>query len=369
MRLNLVINLSCGYFCFFINLYDYLVIMKKRYLHMLLNLTDFKYLDIERFIGMIDERDSFAFNRSIDGYSAIDAESFIYGEYEYCGGNSVIFPGELYKKWETVDYDSTGSYSGTVDASGNVTLSKDYSETTIHHFIYRRRFDTVDDEIRRYGEYCFHYISAIKNMSEKRITNATAAGGKVESIYYQFKEITDKINWQEAEKDVTYTINLKITLCKMYEAYFKEPFEFVNSGKDLVFHFVSKVMAPGEEQYLGKKDVKKREKVHFAFLEEAANKIRHFTLGKNPHKTAKHVLSIVFLAVWGAFSIFGGLTGIFGGLKNGENLISKFFGMFAYFSFMAHPFLIIGLIFLIIVAVQYSSYKKFNKYYKQFIKE
>ena len=99
---------------------------------MLLNYKNYKYLDIDKFVAMIDEEEEMNNIRIVDGYSAALGESFIYGQYEFSGGNTVVFPGELFKSWTTERVISSGTYSGTVDACGNVTLSPDLDSVDVN---------------------------------------------------------------------------------------------------------------------------------------------------------------------------------------------------------------------------------------------
>lgn len=335
---------------------------------MLYNYKDYKYLNIDKFINMIDEEEEKYETRNVDGYIASLGESFLYGEYEYSGGNTVLFPGELFKSWKTVEYSSSSTYSGTVDSAGNVTLSPNVDAYDVYHYIYRRDLVSIEDELRRYAEYCFIYISAISNTVDQTLENSKGSGEHVDKIIYEFKKVIDKVNWDEARKNVSYVIGIKKILCAMYEGYYKEPFVFHYYGKTVTYPFISKVMAPSEELYLNKKDIREREKVHFAYLEEAASKIEGFALGKNPHKSAKHDLSIVFLSFWGFMTLIGAISGLVGALRNGQEPVYQTFTVALYFGLMAIPFLIIGVIFAIIVGKKYRKYKKFNKEYEKYIK-
>lgn len=336
---------------------------------MLINNKNYKYLDIDKFIAMIDEEEEMNNIRIVDGYSAVLGESFIYGEYEYSGGNTVVFPGELFKSWTTERVISSGTYSGTVDACGNVTLSPDLDSVDVNHYIYRRDLTSLEDELKRYAEYCFIYISAIDNISDQEIENAEASGGNVDLIIYKFKEVLVKVDWERARKEVPYVIGIKKILCAMYETHYKKPFIFSNYGKNIYYPFISKVMAPGEKQYLDKEHIREREKVHFSYLEEAASKIEGFALGKNPHKSGMYVVSIVFLSFWGFMTAIGLVSGIVSALKNGDQPFLQSLGVGAYFAFLAAPFFVIGLIFAIVTGVKYKKYKKFNKQYEDLVKQ
>lgn len=334
---------------------------------MLFNHTNYKYLNIDDFIKKIDDEEGSKKTRVIDGYSASLGESFLYGEYEYSGGNSVEFPGELFKSWVEEKYGSSG-YSGRVDADGYVSLTPDVDTYECYHRIYRRDLVSIEDELKRYAEYCYIYISAISNTVDQTFENAKASGEQVDEIIYRFKEVIDKVNWEQTRKDVSYVISIKKILCNMYEEYYKKPFVFHYYGKNVNYPFISKVLAPSEEQYLNKKDIRKREKIHFAYLEKAALKADSFSLGKNPHKSAMHVLSIVFLSFWGLMTLIGALSGLVSALKNKDQPLYQSFGVALYFGLMAIPFLIVGLVFIVNVGKKYKQYKKFNKQYEKYIK-
>lgn len=338
---------------------------------MLINLKNFEYVNFDDFKLQIDDREGSHKTRIVDGYPAEINESFIYGQYEYIGGDSVLFPGELFEKWKTEEYGggSSSSYSGTVDAAGNVSLSKDTDDSTydVIHKIYRRDLVSIEDELKRYAEYCFIYISAIYNTIDQALINSNGSGKAVDPYYFELKKVTDKVDWKKAKKDVSYVIGMKKTICAMYEDHYQKSFSFSTYGKEVEYPFVSTVMAPGEEKLLNKKDIRKRKKVHFAYLEEAAVKSQGFNVGKNPHKSAMYIVSIVFLSLWGAAMIYGLATAISSAVK-GKQTVSDMIGfVFAYGSVIS-PFFIIGLVFIIITSIQYKKYKQFKEQYKEFSK-
>ena len=333
---------------------------------MLFNNKDYRYIAIDRFISMIDEEENAS--RYIDGYSANLYESFIYGEYEYIGGGTVVFPGTLYKTWTTTKYHDSDSYSGWADDAGRVTLSKDSYEETIVHKIYRRDLTSLEDELNRYAEYCYYYISGISNMIDRALKDADASGASPDPFIYVLKDVVDKINWNETKKSVSYVIGLKKALCRFYESHYGEPFTFNIQGKQVVYPFISKIMAPGEDKYLAEKDVREREKIHFDYLEKAANLAETFKIGKNPRKSGKFVVSIVFLVFWAVFTTFGLVTGFGAGIINATNPFLYALEHGAYLAFLALPFFIIGLSMNISVNKQYKKYKDLNDEYQKYLK-
>ena len=333
---------------------------------MLFNYKDFSYINIDEFLNMVEMH-------HVDNYIGVEGESFLYGEYEFVDGSreEVVFPGKIFKEWTTREYVSSGTYSGYADADGSVTLSEDVDYIDVSHKICRRDLSSLDDELERYAEYCFYYVSALTNDANNAFNNAEASGRSVEDIYYKIQEVTRGISWNLARTDVKYIVDLKKKLCDIYENYFKKPYTFQLYGKTIAYPFISKIMAPGEEKLLDKKNLREREKVHFAYLEKEAEwHNENYLIDEKPRRSgALFVLSIIFLSFWGLMTGIGALSGYFSGVKNGGDPIMMMLQVAGWFALLASPFFIIGLIFRIKVEKQFKEHKKYIKEHNQKVLE
>lgn len=240
-------------------------------------------------------------------------ESKIYGAYEYFVNG---YFGHYANTIRIHDISSTGTYSGTVDGAGNVSLRENYSSDYYNVEVYRRDLNSLNDELLRYAEYCRHWVTCLHEYLNRQIENYENTG-KYDNP--QVPEMYDAVHCLISEKlntDPAYAVECKKKVERFYKILgYSHPWY---NGEYVWYHFVSSITSEEEQELINfynkskkKKDNTfwaKREELHFKYLDRqlSSNPNLNFTSvkpsehtnKKNPLKSFWFIASIIAITFY-----------------------------------------------------------------------
>ena len=190
-----------------------------------------------------------------------------------------------------------------MDSYGNVELTEHYATTKYHYVIYRRDFESIDDELRRYGEYCVKYVLGLKAYLMKTLRSSGRSGSGASAGMVEVYEFLLRCFDENAlTRNYLYAIKAKRAATQKYKKLVGGYFRPSWYGHALYYPFVTNIMSDRERAFVnaGKEDYEKREELHFEYLEQLAKADTPFV----PRKKKFSVILLIAGFVLAAFGLF-----------------------------------------------------------------
>ena len=314
----------------------------------------------DSFLSWIDPQEKYGHGRHDRG------ESFIYGRYEYMGDITCGYFCHLHNWWVETRREECG-YTGTISGdSDTVNISSDFYDVDIDHFIFKRDFISLEDEIMRYGDFCVRYCFAAKNHLNGVVEDKRGAGMPVDKKILNLRAMVNAIDEDLLTEDCLYAIRKKKEICPYIEDYWGGPFTLSLNDKPFRYPFVTNIMSDKEKEFVEKWGKKKitseyydaRERLHFEYLEEMASKVKLNYYKKGYEKYWKNPLKsflFVVATAWNSFFLLLSLIVLIEFAIEPEKFEEAPPGMIIGTFFVA---MIPGLLIMLIKLAKYINYKK-----------